>query len=823
MEVFVKGVPEDYTDDHLRSLFAPRLLVFGVYHFTCKKLFSKTYATLLIADYKAASAFLNRHGRVGGSSRIADPIRIPFGRMVICQQSQNPPDATDLKRLRAKISGEGQHGISKKGPKKNPSRSRYDVLRLDCGVWDYDNSGLCFHSCYRDRRRGTIVFGRQAAAVILDDPVTPQKTTRLLVKYHTVAQVIAGTGSSPSVTFTLSEPPRLYETNPGSPEPVKDLISGRTLPPSGGTSRVCYLNEQHAAAAGSCLVYRANFSSSNDPHEIMKRLRSTPGAPAIVFQNAPTRSTLRDFGCEMRNFSSSLAVSNLPFKVQFQLLMLARNGIVLPAKLSQMVPTIAALDRVRKTVALAEAIRSLGRSLPFPGPTTKSDYEIDSLISHVSNQSQSFVFRGSMYETARKHEHVAVTYKIFVTPCGTFLEGPDLEVKNRVLRKYPGQEEMFIRVAYVDEDGERIAYEPKVDRSPVIWHKFKGVLDRGVDVAGRSYQFLGFSHSSLRTQQCWMMAPFYQDELKIPSKVISDLGDFSLFQSPSKCAARIGQAFSDATDYVALEPGVVQTIKDIERNGRNFTDGVGMASKEVFRKVWRRFSRSNKRHATILQIRFQGSKGLLALNPALTGEKVFTRDSMNKFKGSERDVNLEICGAGYNAIPMFLNKSLISILEARGADPNAMLELQATAVKRLTDITDSPLNAAIYLETNHFATSPRLPLLIRFLDDIGLDYRNDRFLSRCLEITTLVQLRDLKHRGRIPVPSASTLLGTVDETGFLTPSQVIVATKGEYNFTQWHKGRVAVTRSPALHPGEHPRELRSQRKVFFLQGLSTLD
>jgi len=56
---------------------------------------------------------------------------------------------------------------------------------------------------------------------------------------------------------------------------------------------------------------------------------------------------------------------------------------------------------------------------------------------------------------------------------------------------------------------------------------------------------------------------------------------------------------------------------------------------------------------------------MLALDPSLDGEQIFLRPSMIKFQGST-DQNLEICGAAYKPLPMYLNRDFVKILEDLG-------------------------------------------------------------------------------------------------------------------------------------------------------------
>lgn len=103
------------------------------------------------------------------------------------------------------------------------------------------------------------------------------------------------------------------------------------------------------------------------------------------------------------------------------------------------------------------------------------------------------------------------------------------------------------------------------------------------------------------------MAPFtHNQELLHARMVIKGLGDFSAIRSPAKCAARIGQAFSQTFSSVSLPPEAIKTIPDVERNDRVFSDGVGTCSESVMRKIRRGYAQSRDLQPTVFQIRFAG-------------------------------------------------------------------------------------------------------------------------------------------------------------------------------------------------------------------------
>lgn len=131
---------------------------------------------------------------------------------------------------------------------------------------------------------------------------------------------------------------------------------------------------------------------------------------------------------------------------------------------------------------------------------------------------------------------------------------------------------------------------------------------------------------------------------------------------------------------------------------------------------------------------------------------------MIKFEGTKVS-DIEICGAAFKPLPMFLNRQLIKILEDLHVPDEAFLNLQADAVEKLRMTTVSPINAATFLDRNSIGKPARTPWLIRKLWDIGLSFTDDDFLRNSVELAVLVQLRELKHRSRIRVERGVTLYG----------------------------------------------------------------
>ena len=196
-----------------------------------------------------------------------------------------------------------------------------------------------------------------------------------------------------------------------------------------------------------------------------------------------------------------------------------------------------------------------------------------------------------------------------------------------------------------------------------------------------------------------------------------------------------------------------------------------------------------------------GAKGMISLDSRLHGDVLRIRPSMKKFEGTNI-TDIEICEAPWKALPAYLNRQVIKIMEDMGTRKEFFLNLQAKAIERLRLITANPINACSFLERQSIGQTTHLPWLINKLSSLNLDFRQDGFLHNALEMAILVELRQLKHKNRIPVEQGAHLHGLMDETGFLEEGQVLCIITVEGVPTIIVQNQVIVTRSPALHPGD---------------------
>jgi hypothetical protein len=143
---------------------------------------------------------------------------------------------------------------------------------------------------------------------------------------------------------------------------------------------------------------------------------------------------------------------------------------------------------------------------------------------------------------------------------------------------------------------------------------------------------------------------------------------------------------------------VIETKDDVVRNGRTFSDGCGTISAALLQRVWRSLppDRRNKR-PTVLQIRYRGAKGVVSLDKDLLGEQLHIRKSMTKYVAREGWRDLELCGAAYRPLNMYLNHQFIKILEDLRVPSQNFFSVQDDALRALEMIVQHPLNAASFL------------------------------------------------------------------------------------------------------------------------------
>lgn len=823
MEVVLMNLPQDLSGPSLKKELQPVLnsLATRAWEYDKPKKGQHAYVTFLYAE--DAAKFLEKHGQLvknntspaqeANEKRRRGALARLFilNRPIFVQQSNRSVYADTLKNL--------EYIQSRRSDDHDVRRDPMDPTlycktgRLSCGKIIVDNGVFAFASQTTSNISHGIQFGQKFAIM------SATENEVAYISYRNIQECIIDSHGK-SFTFILENPPRFYRRI------VQDAFSFQYASHD-KKARLTSLNSipNHDRYVAHCLAYRV-WCLDKDFSVVIKRLKSRE--IVLAFSRMPVQERpayhIHDYSTTMDSFEGRVArMANssrlIHYTILFQVQALVWNNYLHPkagSELLNAMEVVASEGKLagREIPFTTEAVKTLFQGIPYPVTGVEpTDLNVGNLLEQIcraeATLSEGMHGRDPVYGTQPSQQH-AFVLKAMVTPTRIVLNGPDAESKNRVLRLFPDKHDYFLRVSFCDEDGTDLGLNPAVSNEE-IFQRFKRILRSGITVAGRKYEFLGFSHSSLRSHSTWFVAPFTDSALSKQSNqtIMELLGDFSQIQIPAKCAARMGQAFSETPFSVPLKNIAVRYIPDVKSKdgSRTFSDGVGTISRGGLEEVWR-YLPTYLNYPTCIQIRLGGIKGMLSLDTNLPGSCIRIRkESMMKFPSKDYK-ELGICDTSSRPLRFVLNRQLIKILEDMGTKDSWLFAQQKMALEFLKGATSNARNTSTFLKSQAIGQPIRLPKLITKLGSIGIDYRQDRFLRAVVNHVVLRELRLLKHKARIPVRQGITLFGVMDETGLLEEDEIYVtfdanaAKKHGVHKSTLKEGLVVVTRSPALHPGD---------------------
>lgn len=134
-----------------------------------------------------------------------------------------------------------------------------------------------------------------------------------------------------------------------------------------------------------------------------------------------------------------------------------------------------------------------------------------------------------MVETVEKSARDAIPLcrHINITPTGLFLDACRDGEDNSILRRYEdvGQ---FIRVSMCEEDVTMLRSNATQDIKTLLSERCKPLLLDGLAIAGRQYEFLGWSQSALREHSVWFVCQWRDRDgsMVSASSILAGLGNF---------------------------------------------------------------------------------------------------------------------------------------------------------------------------------------------------------------------------------------------------------------------------------------------------------
>ncbi|KAJ0987263.1 hypothetical protein J5N97_005619 [Dioscorea zingiberensis] len=406
-------------------------------------------------------------------------------------------------------------------------------------------------------------------------------------------------------------------------------------------------------------------------------------------------------------------------------------------------------------------------------------------------------------------------HRVQVTPCKVYFYGPEINVSNRVLRHFSEDIDNFIRVSFVDEDGEKMHSTDLSPRSgnenrTAIYERILSTMRNGMSIGAKKFEFLAFSSSQLRDSSTWMFA----SRPGLTAKEIRGwMGDFHKIRNVAKYAARLGQSFSSSTETLTVHRDEVEAIPDIENTaGHVFSDGIGKISLEFAREVAKKCHLGTS-IPSAFQIRYGGYKGVVAVDPT-SSMKLSLRKSMSKYESENNKLDV-LAYSKYQ--PCYLNRQLITLLSTLGVVDAIFQGKQREAVEQLDKILVDPVIAqeAIEIMSPGETTNILKEMLL-----CGYKPDAEPFLSMLLQTFRATKLLELRTRSRIFIPKGRSMMGCMDETRTLKYGEVFVqvscsGNKKMYdnglsmfsggrldNNTVVIKGSVIVAKNPCLHPGD---------------------
>ncbi|XP_064476493.1 uncharacterized protein LOC135390642 isoform X2 [Ornithodoros turicata] len=402
-------------------------------------------------------------------------------------------------------------------------------------------------------------------------------------------------------------------------------------------------------------------------------------------------------------------------------------------------------------------------------------------------------------------KHIVKVRKVIITPTKKLFLPPQLVCKSRLLQHF--DPEYALRVVVRDDDCKLISFSLGACKEQFLNAVIKPQLMSGVKVGGRRFQFLGCSTSQLRNHGVWFYA---KDAMERTAEGIrAGIGDLSGILSVPKLMARMGQAFSQSLGFVNVPRHYTLMEHDIRtpvaidpKRDYIFSDGIGRISAQLLRKVYRALELEDGEEPCAIQIRYGGCKGMLLLDPRLTGKRIIFRPSMCKFNSDHED--LYVLKTSKPRV-LYLNRPMITILEQSGIRAKAFLVLQNRV---LDSFINSMLDAHEAAQVLCGYSAMRLPY--RELAAAGVDLTVEPFFRGLIRAINRKVLKDLKTKARIIVPpdSGRTMFGVLDETFKLEYGQVFVQYSNDifrYKATDPAtilKGDVIVTKNPCMHPGD---------------------
>ena len=346
---------------------------------------------------------------------------------------------------------------------------------------------------------------------------------------------------------------------------------------------------------------------------------------------------------------------------------------------------------------------------------------------------------------------------------------------NRMAHRY-GAEKMIV-----------VSFDRKMSPNAV-----KHVISEGVWVNGTVFNFLGCSSSGLKSRTCYM----FQGSKHEVEKVLAECFVMKKDTPVSKRLKRIGMLFSELklTSVIVPDSDVIE-VPDIERDGFNYTDGCGGISKDLAEQIREGAAIVEPHLPSVYQIRYQGCKGVVALDPTLKRGKLMIRPSMKKCQsGSKPFLEIGLCDYSRPYSYGHLNRQFIMLFSALGIKDEVLIRKQEDHFSNLEKLAEDP---EVTIQMLHWKNMPELA---RKVASCQGTFGESKSLKR--EVTALRnKLFEKLDRLQIFIPESRCIFGVCDQLGVLDYGQCFVRPTIAGKPTTI-TGRVTVAKNPCYLLGD---------------------
>ncbi|WVQ72940.1 hypothetical protein IAR50_002502 [Cryptococcus sp. DSM 104548] len=362
-------------------------------------------------------------------------------------------------------------------------------------------------------------------------------------------------------------------------------------------------------------------------------------------------------------------MSKLPFSTRTMLEGLVGLGVLQPADTSEMIamlrkasPATPFHDRILEALFSQEMVRDVKRLLLRVSGIITRRWSADKRLELAA-----FLRRRPVCT----QPHQVLIRTVLVTPTRVLVEPPQHETSNSVTRKYSDKLDGLIRVQFTDEDDRLYLKEAdNIDPAVGLMARVRRALQYGLVICGETFYPVASSSSQQRDHSMWFI-----NTRVIDGRSLRNWMGTVHETVVAKHAARMGLPFFTSR-VVGMRINIGEELCDTRRNGSIFTDGVGIAGRQVLHKAVLTLGEKQEinSHPSVIH----GAKGVLADWPHLIGnEEIRPRPSLIKFTSDLADLNV-IRIAKYQVA--FLSRQFINIRCTLGVPQDLIIKIFEDAV-----------------------------------------------------------------------------------------------------------------------------------------------